>query len=247
MEHATPEGTSAAPGARPIAAVLAVKGLADAKTRLSPVVPAAARRALVLAMMSDTITAARASGIDDIVVVTPDPEVSAAARRHGARVVADAPAGVTDPAMSSLSSLNRALARGIDAAIGSLDARIVVLQADLPALREEHLRAAMARAHGHRQAIVTDRSGSGTAMLIVGDTTDVMPRFGAGSAQAHRDAGAVDLVAEGGESWPDLRTDVDTVDDLAAAMTLGVGRATAQVLAEVGLGSLASTPTPHAS
>ncbi|GAA1461908.1 2-phospho-L-lactate guanylyltransferase [Williamsia maris] len=244
MQHGTREGTSAAPRARPIAAVLAVKGLADAKTRLSPVVPADARRALVLAMMSDTISAARAAGVDDIVVVTPDPDVEDTARRHGARVVADAPTDAADP---TTSSLNRALTRGIDAAIGLRDARIVVLQADLPALRAQHLSAALARADGHRQAIVTDRSGSGTAMLIIGDTTDVTPRFGVGSAQAHRDAGAVDLVAETDDLWPDLRTDVDTVDDLAAAMTLGVGRATAQVLADVGLGSLASTPTPHAS
>ncbi|GGF27973.1 2-phospho-L-lactate guanylyltransferase [Williamsia phyllosphaerae] len=244
MEHGTREETSAAPGARPIAAVLAVKGLADAKTRLSPVVPADARRALVLAMMSDTITAARAAGVGDIVVVTPDPEVSATARRLGARVVADTPADAADPVTSSL---NRALARGIDAAIGTDGARVVVLQADLPALRAPHLGAALVRADGHRQAIVPDRSGSGTAMLIVGDTSDITPRFGVGSARAHRDAGAVDLVADSGDLWPDLRTDVDTVDDLAAAMTLGVGRATAQVLADVGLGSLASTPTPHAS
>jgi len=244
MEHGTREETSAAPRSRPIAAVLAVKGLADAKTRLSPVVPADARRALVLAMMTDTITAARAAGVGDIVVVTPDAEVEVVARRHGARIVADAPANATDP---TTSSLNRALARGIEAAIETPDSRIVVLQADLPALRPEHLSAAIAGADGHRQALVTDRSGSGTAMLIVGDTAGVTPRFGVGSAQAHRDAGAVDLVADNGDLWPDLRTDVDTVDDLAVAMTLGVGRATAQVLADVGLGSLASTPTPHAS
>ena len=244
MEDRRREQPPAASGARPVVAVLAVKGLADAKTRLSPVVPADARRALVLAMMSDTITATRAAGVDDIVVVTPDPEVSTAAHRHDARVVADAPA---DHADREMSSLNRALARGIDAATGTRGARIVVLQADLPALRPEHLRAAIARAHGHRQAIVPDRSGSGTALLIVGDTADVTPRFGVGSAQAHRDAGAVDLVADSGELWPDLRTDVDTVDDLSAAITLGVGRATAQVLADIGLASLASTPRPHAS
>jgi 2-phospho-L-lactate guanylyltransferase len=47
--------------------------------------------------------------------------------------------------------------------------------------------------------------------------------FGVDSAGRHRDSGAVELVG----TWPGLRCDIDTPDDLAEARTLGVGAATA--------------------
>ena len=53
------------------------------------------------------------------------------------------------------------------------------------------------------------------------------PRFGAGSAQAHRDDGALALTGV----WPGLLRDVDDLDDLRAAVGLGVGPATADLLA----------------
>ncbi len=245
MQYGITDQTTAEHSARPIAAVLAVKGLTDAKSRLAPVIPADVRRSLVLAMMSDTIAAAQAAGVDDIVVVTPDSQVGSVARRIGARVVADAPTSAVGHPMSSL---NRAFVRGIETArTTEPTTRVVVLQADLPALRADHLAAAIDRATGHDQSMIPDRSGAGTSMLLIGDTTLVTPRFGVDSANAHRAAGAVDLTAGPTAGWPDLRTDVDTVDDLAAAMALGLGRRTAQVLADIGLASLASTPTPHAS
>ncbi len=249
MQDVTPVESGTGPGPRPLAAVLAVKGLADAKSRLSPVVADGARQSLVLAMMADTITAARAAGVDDIVVVTPDPQVGTAARGLGARVVADAAPPVPPaPSVTTASSLNRAFARGIEAATArATDARVVVLQADLPAARAAHLAAAIAGADGHDAAMIPDRSGTGTAMLIIGDTAGATPRFGPGSARAHRGAGVVDLIAGDDARWPDLRTDVDTVDDLAAAMSIGVGTHTAQVLTDIGLRSLATAPRPHAS
>ena len=45
------------------------------------------------------------------------------------------------------------------------------------------------------------------------------PRFGGDSAAAHAASGAVALTG----AWPSLRRDVDTADDLAAAVRLGVG------------------------
>ena len=49
------------------------------------------------------------------------------------------------------------------------------------------------------------------------------PLFGTDSAQRHADSGAVELTAP----WPGLRCDIDTPDDLAAALRLGVVPTTA--------------------
>ncbi|KQR98248.1 hypothetical protein ASG12_13330 [Williamsia sp. Leaf354] len=233
-----------------MAAVLAVKDLTDAKSRLSPVLSAAARRDLVLAMMADTVVAARAAGVDDVVVVTPDATVAAAAADLGARAVDD---GGAHPAAHDVSArdggpLNRAFARGIAAASGRTPGtRVIVLQADLPTARTDHLREVLAMSTAHSRSFVPDRSGTGTAMLILSDNADVTTRFGLDSAAAHRAGGAVDLTDGDPDRWPDLRADVDTVDDLHVARALGVGTATARVLDDGSLSSLGATPTPHAS
>lgn len=247
-----PLGSSAGAGAggRGLAAVLAVKDLTDAKSRLSPVLSAGARRDLVLAMMTDTVVAARAAGVDDVVVVTPDVAVAAAAAELGARAVADDDEhpSTHDSWARDGGPLNRAYARGVAAASDrSPGTRVIVLQADLPTARHDHLREVLTMSAAHSRSFVPDRSGAGTAMLILSDTADVATRFGLDSAAAHRAGGAVDLTDGDPDRWPDLRADVDTVDDLRVARALGVGTATARVLDDGSLSSLGATPTPHAS
>ena len=67
-----------------------------------------------------------------------------------------------------------------------------------------------------------DADGTGTTLLATAPGSPVRPRYGPGSARAHRAAGAVELVGD----WPSLRHDVDTAADLLAAASLGLGPAT---------------------
>jgi 2-phospho-L-lactate guanylyltransferase len=77
---------------------------------------------------------------------------------------------------------------------------------------------------------VADAHGTGTTLLTAAGT-ELAPRFGAGSADAHRAGGAVPLVG----NWPGLVRDVDTEDDLRAALQLGAGRQTTDLTARIGL------------
>ncbi|MGW0158093.1 2-phospho-L-lactate guanylyltransferase [Mycobacterium sp. NPDC003323] len=206
-------GTSARPE---VGLLIAVKRLTAAKTRLAPVLSAAAREQLVLAMLTDTITAAASvPTVRSITVVTPDPDAAAAARALGAQVFADpTPGGHPDP-------LNHAIGT---AELSSVTPNLVVLQGDLPALRTAELDAALAEAEHHPRSFVGDRHGTGTAALFAfGAPLD--PRFGPESTRRHADSGAVALTGD----WPGLRCDIDTPEDLTAALTLGVGAATRQV------------------
>ena len=199
--------------------VIAVKRLRDAKSRLAPLFESGARERVVLAMLVDTVAAARAvAAIEMITVVTPDPVVAAAVLDLGAAVVADpTPAGHPDP-------LNNALLAAC-AARSVATSNIAVLQGDLPALRAAELGAALESAKLYGRSFVADRQGTGTAALFAfGVPPD--PRFGAGSARRHRDSGAVELLGD----WPGLRCDIDTPADLAEARLLGVGPATTAAL-----------------
>ena len=202
-------------GTPEIGLIMAVKGLSAAKSRLSELFCAADRERLVLAMLVDTVTAARAA-VASVTVVTPDPAAAAAARDLGAQVLADpTPTGHPDP-------LNAAITAAAET-IGMPN--LVVLHSDLPALGTAEVRRAVAAAQANPRSFVADRHGTGTsALFAVG--VPLRPRFGAGSALRHREDGAVELHGE----WPGLRCDIDTPSDLAAASRLGVGAATAAVL-----------------
>ena len=199
--------------------VVAVKRLGAAKSRLSALFGPDEREGVVLAMLLDTLTAARAvPAVESITVVTPDPAVAAAVRHLGAAVVTDpTPAGHPDP-------LNNAILAAC-AQLAAATPNVAVLQGDLPALQGAELSAALASAALHARSFVADRQGTGTSALFAFGVP-IDPRFGSDSARRHRDSGAVELVGE----WPGLRCDIDTPEDLAVARRLGVGAATVDAI-----------------
>lgn len=209
-----------ADGTGDVGLIIAVKRLAAAKTRLAPVFSAAARESVVLAMLMDTLTAAaRVADLRSITVITPDESAAAAATELGAEVLAD-PTRQGDP-----DPLNNAILTAEQVVSGSVS-NIVVLQGDLPAMQTQELADAICAARAHQRSFVADRLGTGTAALCAfGSALD--PQFGPDSSARHRRSGAVELTG----AWPGLRCDVDTPMDLAAARRLGVGPATARVVA----------------
>jgi 2-phospho-L-lactate guanylyltransferase len=205
-----------------IGLIIAVKRLGAAKTRLAPLVAGQVREELVLGMLVDTITAALAVPmVTTITVVTPDAHAAEVARDLGAAVLADpTPDGHADP-------LNSAL-RAAEAAVRERHDGVGVLQGDLPALQPRELARALAVARSHPRSFVGDRHGSGTAALFAFGTP-LGPSFGVDSARRHRDSGAIELTG----GWPGLRCDIDTPDDLTAALELGVGTSTKRIVAEL--------------
>jgi 2-phospho-L-lactate guanylyltransferase len=140
-------------------------------------------------------------------------------------VVTDVP-GEADALVQTRPGLNAALTEAAAHATRCWpEDGVAALVGDLPALRPDALSAALRDAAGHARAFVPDATGTGTTLLAARPGTPLDPAFGAESATRHA-RGAVSLAAEAG-----LRQDVDTAADLRAAARLGVGPATAAVLA----------------
>jgi 2-phospho-L-lactate guanylyltransferase len=198
--------------------VVPAKRLAVAKTRLRPLTADrddadAAHRELVLALLADTVAATVACpAVGAVLVVTDDPAAAAVVRELGARTVADEPDR----------GLNPALEHGARNAPGTA---VAALSSDLPALRPEELTAALRAAEGSARAFVPDAQGTGTTLLTALGT-ELLPRFGPGSAEAHLAGGATALSGD----WPGLLRDVDTAADLRAAVILGAGPRTTALL-----------------
>ncbi|ATL69503.1 2-phospho-L-lactate guanylyltransferase [Nocardia terpenica] len=213
-------------------AVIAVKNLDRAKSRLADRLPPAVRARLVLAMVSDTVSAAVTAGLGSVTVVTPDPDVADTVSALGAVVHPDPMGAAVTADAAEADGLNAALAdaaAAVRARHGAVD--LLALQADLPALRADELAAMLTAAPAAGRAIVADHAGHGTAALLVRDgNAPLAPLFGADSARRHIASGAMDLVGD----WPGLRLDVDTAADLERAIALGVGPATGALLADIG-------------
>ncbi len=190
----------------------------DGKSRLRGAVEPDHHPALVLALAADTLAAVVSAGrVRRVLLVAADPAAVAELAELGVEIIPEPPLG----------GLNEAFRHG-EAQLRQDDPAAVVgaLQADLPALRAGDLTAAITEA-ANRRAFVADRQGTGTTLLLSAPGAPLDPRFGLGSADAHRGSGAVPLRAP----LATLRSDVDTADDLAYVRALGVGKHTAEACA----------------
>lgn len=196
--------------------VVPLKPLERAKSRLAPAARGGLRPRLALAFAQDTVAAALACPpVRDVVVVTDDPAASAALAALGARIVPDIPGG----------GLNAALAHGARAARGRRPgAPVAALNADLPALRPAELARVLQAAGQFPRAFLADAAEIGTTFLSAGPGSELEPAFGGASRRRHLWSGAVEIRLTGVDS---VRRDVDTAEDLAAALALGVGPRTA--------------------
>ncbi|MBK5306728.1 MAG: 2-phospho-L-lactate guanylyltransferase [Frankiaceae bacterium] len=193
--------------------VVPVKRLELAKTRLSAYGDTA-REDLALAFALDVVSAALAAdAVEGVLVVTDDERAGRALAAAGARVVADTPDAGLNPALEHGAAL---LAPGWGTA---------TLSADLPALRPDDLDQALAAVPAGGRGFVADTAGSGTTLLAAAPGVPLGPAYGSGSRAVHLASGAVELPAA-----PGLQLDVDTPADLALALRLGVGSATAAVV-----------------
>ena len=172
------------------------------------------RRELAEAFALDTVTAALATpGVEEVLVVTDDFRLAAGLRDLGAEVVPD---GVSE-------DLNATLVQGAAEVARRWPGTVpVALCADLPGLRPEELAAVLAEATtavaAGRAAFVRDRAGIGTTVYAAA-VDAFAPSFGFHSAAAHERAGAVEV----GSDAASVRTDVDDLADLGAALVTGVG------------------------
>jgi len=208
-------------------ALVPLRGLEDAKTRLGAELDPEERLELVVTMATRTLAATRdALGIAGTVLVTADPAAADLATRFGARTL-----------VQRLPGLNAALREARAVAVNLGATAILVLPIDLPAISPGVLENVLADAAdlGATDAASTggvrdrplvlavpDRHGGGTNALLVSPPAAIEPAFGDGSFRAHASAAAAAGAAFRRHEGP-LTLDVDTGADLLVAEAGGVG------------------------
>jgi len=204
MDHATTP-----PSPRTVA-VIPIRALEGAKSRLGAALDAEEREALAAGLLSRTVRAARAAGtIAAVAVISPDPAALQIAAAEGAVTLRQAGSGLNEALVTARTWAD-------DGGAGVL----VVIPADLPAIDAAELdrlvRAALGSrgAAGSQVALVPDRHGDGTNVLLLSPPGVIPFGFGPGSRARHRAAAAAAGAGYQELDGP-LGLDLDTPDDLA--------------------------------
>jgi len=196
-------------------ALVPIRGLETAKTRLGGDLDAEERVELVTGLLRRTLRATRdARGIAGTIVVTMDPDAAGIATQLRAIGLVERAPGLNE-AIEAARSV--AVARGATA--------VLVLPADLPSLSAaaiddllEGTSAAASRDAGATAlvAIAPDRHGLGTNALLISPPDAIDPGFGERSRAVH-EARALAAGARFVEFDGPLALDLDTAADLVAA------------------------------
>lgn len=204
---------------------LPVKDLADAKQRLVSALAPAQRRALAAAMLEDVLDALAGTRVDEVWMVTRDPDAEALASRYGAVVVREESNRGHTAAVATAQA--RAASRGA--------AVFATIPGDVPYVTAAEIDALLAAAGTRPAAVFTpSRSGLGTNGVALAPA-DLMPlRFGEPSFESHlavaRERGLVPRVLP----LPGLGLDVDGPEDLLALRDTRGATRTARLVASWG-------------
>jgi 2-phospho-L-lactate guanylyltransferase len=207
------------PGAdlRRLVAIVPVRALEGAKSRLGGSLDAEERQDLVRMLLERTIrAAAQVPEIESVVVVSPDPAILELAVQGGAT-----------PLQQVGEGLNEGLQQAVSWAIAGGASAVLVLAGDLPSVTGVSIGAVVASAAAAASparaivVVVPDRHGRGTNALLLSPPDTIAFAFGTDSAVAHeaaaRAAGALSLEVDG-----PLALDLDLPEDLSLAEERGL-------------------------
>jgi len=191
-------------------AIIPVKPLHESKRRLAHLLSAGARAELIHHFLDNLLaTLNEAPGIDRVLVVTGDAEVTALAESHSAAVLVEAePRG-----------LNEAATRGAALAARQGATAVLILPADLPFARVEDIERMLRPledAYGPLLAVCGDEVEDGTNALLLAPPGDFTFHYGPDSYRAHLDEAAARGRAIHIINAPGLRFDLDTESDWLA-------------------------------
>ncbi len=214
---------------RAVDAIIAMKPLAQAKSRLAPVLNAQDRADLVRAMVTDVLSAlGQTPAIRRIWVITADPVLAGLATGYGAHWLDDA----------RPNDLSTAFSSAVERLSAEKTGAFLLLPGDLPCLTPGALTGLTARLPAHPAVVLApDRHGRGTNGLLF-HKSHPMPRFAFGPdsfvrhGQIASETGLTVLSAV----VPQVSHDVDAWADLEAVHALGAGPATAAFLSKRSFG-----------
>jgi len=196
-------------------ALIPVRPLERAKGRLSGLLSAEARAALMSATLRTVIEAASGAGLIPV-VLTADRQAATAAGPLA--LILD-----EDPAAQGLTGQVAAAIPRIEALAGAAPELIVVLHADLPLASPEAVQDLLAAVPPAPSVTLVPSADGGTTVLVLNGGAVIGSfgfAYGPGSAAAHGESGRALGIEPAIVAIAALSLDLDTPDDVAAFLAL---------------------------
>jgi len=215
-------------------ALVPLKDLVQAKTRLAGLLRPSERRALAQAMVQDVLTVlTEHPEIERVTLVSDDPGANLLASNYGVDCWSEHSLGAR--------GLNVVIERASARLLALVDEPLLVLHGDLPLLTTASISRALACQRASKGLVVgCDRHGTGTNLLAFNRTSVPQFCFGVDSCARHLASARSNGVPAQVLQEPGIALDVDEPDDLAVFMsspdTAGSGH-TSALLRATGLGA----------
>ena len=164
-------------------ALLPVKDLVKAKTRLAGVLAPHERRALAQAMVEDVLVALTGCGqLQGVLMVSDDPGAELLAYRYGVELMPEAELGCSGLNAVIAAACQYLAERGVES--------IMIVHSDIPLLTAQDVSCLLAafRRPGVDVVLSPDRADGGTNILLFGAGELPAFHYGPGSCAAHRAA-----------------------------------------------------------
>ncbi len=208
------------------AVIIPVKA-SEPKSRLAPILSAAARRRLTLVTLADVLEVVRSvTDETQTFVVTSDPEVLREAAAAGANKVGEREdAGV-----------NAAVLLGMQMT-GDAD-RWLVIPSDIPFVRPDDIRRALELGEGGRVVIAPSKELDGTNLLLLGRDSRIPLAYDEDSFWSHLKNTARRGLGVAVYAQMSVMLDIDSPQDVEAALKMDISNRTTEFLGqELSLGS----------
>ncbi len=187
-------------------AIVPVKSLRRGKSRLSGVLTDQERTALNRDLLTKTLECLRTiPQIDQILVISYDPEVLARAREFGAMTVQE----------GRKTNINNALRRATVAAKAYNATKTLIIPADLPYINKEEIQDFLAQEGDPPEIIISsDRHSDGTNALFINPTGILEYNFGPWSFRKHIEQAERKKIKVKIKNMESLTFDLDVPEDL---------------------------------
>ena len=187
-------------------ALIPVKSLDEAKSRLAPYLTRPQRVALVLDMLHHVVCVlCKSDVLTNINIVSADERILTLARTWGITALGEEQMG-HNPALTAAATQLRAT--GTDA--------LLTISADLPHLRPQHIQDMTEQSKAHPIVLAASQDHTGTNAILVRPPLAVPYVFGINSYQHYQQEARQRGLSTTTYISPGTARDIDTIDDIAA-------------------------------
>jgi 2-phospho-L-lactate guanylyltransferase len=219
-------------------ALIALKDLVQAKSRLSGLLSPSERRALAQAMAEDVLVQLlKHPRIERVILISDDPGAGMMAQTYGAELWSEASLGRC--------GLNNLFTSACERLVASAKTQILILHADVPLISQDDLTLAIERQLSLGGIVIgADRRGEGTNMLVMDSDSIPVFHFGERSRSKHEKAACEAGFSSSVFERSGVALDVDDPADLGVLIENlphnvdrdGVGSKTVAMLRASGVG-----------